>query len=320
MAVARRDLDRRRKGAQAWSARSAGGLAWTLFRASHPEPVVAVTASSVLLAATGPKRSVGRTVTAGLAVLAGQLFTGWTNDLLDRELDRTASRKDKPLATGELRPETAKRAIAAALPVALLLSAKLGRRELKVHSMGLAAAGAYNLGLRKTRASFVPYAVAFPLVPVFAAGRWPRPWVFATAVQLGVAAHLAQVLPDIEFDRRQQVLGLPQRLGVGGTATGAAALLTSCAATLALAVRRRRTTLAAAAATGVAIVAAKLGRSGQTKASFRASVLAAGLLGLGYALSSVDEADQRDLAGPDGAVVHDAPGDEVHLGDDPGAV
>jgi 4-hydroxybenzoate polyprenyltransferase len=295
-------------------------LAWTLFKASHPEPVVAVTASSALLAAAAPRGGRRRTLTAAAAVLAGQLFTGWTNDLLDRELDRKARRRDKPLATGELDPRTAMRAMTAALPAALLLSARLGKRELAAHSIGLAAAAAYNLGLRATWLSWLPYAIAFPFVPVFAAGEWPRPWVLVTASQLGIAAHLAQVLPDIEQDRRQHVLGLPQRLGVANTASGIAVLITGCAAMLTLAVRRRRTTWAAIGATAAAGAAAKLGHSGRPKAAFRATLVAAGLLGAGYALSSVDEADQRNLAGPDRPVIDHAPGDEVHLGDHPGTV
>ena len=302
-------------------AHSPARLAWTLLRASHPEPVVAVTASAALLAATSPRRSLTRTLTATVAVFAGQLFTGWSNDLLDRDVDRRAGRTDKPIATGELPPSTARGALAAALPAALLLSAKLGRRELRTHAAGLAAAGAYNLGLRRTRLSWLPYAIAFPLLPAFAAGEWPKPWVLASAAQLGVAAHLAQVLPDIADDRRQGINGFPQRLGEANAATGVALLVGTCAATLALAVRKRRTTVAAGAATAAATAAARLAHSGRPKAAFRVALLAAGLLGAGYALSSaVDETDQRDLAGADRAMVDDSPGDEVHLGDHPGAI
>lgn len=34
--------------------------------------------------------------------LTRQLFVGWTNDYLDRDLDRQAERKDKPLATAAI--------------------------------------------------------------------------------------------------------------------------------------------------------------------------------------------------------------------------
>src|SRR5712691_7842777 len=67
-----------------------------LARCSHPEPVVAVTATSGVLAALAG-RGWG-TVWVLLAVLAGQLFVGWSNDYLDRKRDRDARRSDKPLA------------------------------------------------------------------------------------------------------------------------------------------------------------------------------------------------------------------------------
>jgi heme O synthase-like polyprenyltransferase len=50
-----------------------------------------------------------------LAVLAGQLFVGWSNDYLDRRLDAEAGREDKPLARGELEPRTVAIAAAVAL-------------------------------------------------------------------------------------------------------------------------------------------------------------------------------------------------------------
>lgn len=49
--------------------------------------------------------------------------------------------------------------------------------------------------------------------------RWPWPawWAVAGGALLGVAAHLGDVLPDIEADLRAGVRGLPQRLGAART-------------------------------------------------------------------------------------------------------
>src|SRR5437588_11175031 len=72
--------------------------AWDLLRCSHPEPVFAVTAANGVLAV-----SAGRgwtTVWVVTAVLAGQLFVGWTNDYRDRDLDPRAGRPDKPITSG----------------------------------------------------------------------------------------------------------------------------------------------------------------------------------------------------------------------------
>ena len=70
-----------------------------LVAAAHPGPALAVTALTGLLAvAQGLDTGTGALVV--VAVLAGQLFVGWSNDLVDVARDRRAGRTDKPLATG----------------------------------------------------------------------------------------------------------------------------------------------------------------------------------------------------------------------------
>src|ERR1051326_7865450 len=63
---------------------------WALVRCSHPGPVVLVTAVCGALALFAGRR--WGTVWVVLAVLAGQLFVGWTNDYIDRARDRDAQR------------------------------------------------------------------------------------------------------------------------------------------------------------------------------------------------------------------------------------
>ena len=55
----------------------------------------------------------------------------------------------------------------------------------------------------------------------------------AVDMLIGAGAHFTQVLPDIESDRRQHLLGLPQRIGPRASAMLAAALLASAAAVIA---------------------------------------------------------------------------------------
>ena len=69
---------------------------WALVRCSHPEPVVLVSAVCGVLAVLAGRGWGAAWVV--LAVLAGQLFVGWTNDFVDRSRDTEASRTDKPLA------------------------------------------------------------------------------------------------------------------------------------------------------------------------------------------------------------------------------
>ena len=211
-----------------------------LVRCSHPEPVAAVTAVTTLLAL-----SAGRgpgAVWVLLAVLAGQLGVGWSNDYLDRERDRAAARSEKPLAADAIAPETVRNAALAALVAALPLSLASGVAATAVHAAAVAAATAYNLGLKATIASAAPYAIAFGLLPAFvtlglSTPHWPPAWALAAAALIGIGAHFTQVLPDIAQDRRQHVLGLPQRLGVRPSAILAALLLATAAITMAAGTR-----------------------------------------------------------------------------------
>ena len=208
-----------------------------LVRCSHPEPVLAVTAVTGILAFSAG-RGAG-TAWVVLAVLAGQLFTGWTNDYLDRDRDRRARRTDKPLAQDRIQPRTVAAAALVALGAAVPLSLASGVPATAVHLTAMAAATTYNFGVKATPLSVLPYAIAFALLPAFVtlglpAGHWPPGWALAAGALIGAGAHFAQVLPDIEQDRRQHLLGLPQRLGGRPSALAAALLLATAAALIAI--------------------------------------------------------------------------------------
>src|ERR1700728_1340764 len=84
-----------------------GGLPMKLVRAliiaSHPIPSLAVTAMATLLTAEAapPGFGAGRVVLVALAVLAGQLSVGWSNDAIDA--DRDAGRAGKAGPRGPVR-------------------------------------------------------------------------------------------------------------------------------------------------------------------------------------------------------------------------
>ncbi|MFG1806781.1 UbiA family prenyltransferase [Streptomyces sp. NPDC049040] len=186
-------------------------------RACHPEPTVAVTALvTVLAVASG--RGPAACALIGAAVMCGQLSVGWCNDLVDAARDTAAARADKPLATGAAPREAVTAAAAVALAACVPLSLAAGRWAGAAHLTGVAAAWAYNLGVKRTAASWVPYALAFGLLPAFVTlglpGRpWPPGWAMAAGALLGVGAHFTNVLPDIDADLAAGVRGLPQRLG-----------------------------------------------------------------------------------------------------------
>ena len=209
-----------------------------LVAASHPLPSAAVTAFAVAVSAAAG-RAPGGVLLTGLAVLAGQLSIGWSNDLLDRARDTTAGRSDKPLATGAADPGTVRRATWLAVVACVPLSLANGLLAGTVHLVAVSGGWAYNLGLKRTWASPAPYAVSFALLTCFVTlgldgSPWPQPWAVAAGALLGVGAHFLNVVPDVDDDLAEGVRGLPQRIGARASAVTGAVLM-AAAATLAVA-------------------------------------------------------------------------------------
>ena len=195
-------------------------------RATHPIPAASVTLmvgglTALLGGAAG-------TVAWALASTAvGQASVGWSNDVLDRDRDAAAGRADKPLAAGAISPRLVGGLALAAAFASPLLALPLGAGPAVVMAAALVSAWLYNAGVKSTPLSWAPYACSFGLVPVFvwpAVGRgWPPAWVVAATALLGVAAHLMNVIPDLDLDR--DAGGLPHRLGRSRSVLLAAGLL-----------------------------------------------------------------------------------------------
>jgi 4-hydroxybenzoate polyprenyltransferase len=202
----------------------------------HPIPSLAVTALAAGLAALAglpPDRAF--LVTA--AVFTGQLSIGWSNDYLDAERDRAVDRPDKPVAAGAVAPRVAGIAALAALILAVALSAALGWPGGAAALVTVACGWLYNLGLKATALSWLPYAIAFAALPATATlsaqpARWPAAWALTAGALLGVAAHLANVLPDLREDAATGVRGLPHRLGAKATALAGAGILLAASAVI----------------------------------------------------------------------------------------
>ncbi|QIX28749.1 UbiA family prenyltransferase [Nocardioides sp. JQ2195] len=190
----------------------------SLVRAAHFGPSVAVTVVVALLAvALDLSAYEGLVVTA--AVFTGQLTIGWGNDLLDADRDRAVGRGDKPLASRDLAPSFVLRCLLIVGVACVVLSLMVGWRSGMTHVvLGVLSGHLYNLYLKASPWSWLPYAVAFGSLPavVSLAGHpseLPPAWMVTTAAALGVAAHFLNTLPDLEDDVATGVRGLPHRLG-----------------------------------------------------------------------------------------------------------
>ena len=208
-----------------------------LVRACHPEPTAAVTAVATALAVASGRGWGSAWVAA--AFLSGQLSVGWSNDWIDRDRDVRSGRADKPVARGEVPVAVVRRAALTAAALCVPLSLAMGVLAGVVHLVAVAAAWSYNARLKATALSWAPYALAFGLVPSIVVlglpGRpWAPWWATAAGALLGVGAHLANALPDLDDDLAEGIRGLPHRLGPRASSALAAVLLLAATALLAL--------------------------------------------------------------------------------------
>jgi len=251
------------------------GRLGALLGAAHPGPALAVTLLSGLLAGAvglGP----GGVVLVVLAVLTGQLSIGWSNDLVDLARDRVVGRDDKPLVDGRVSERTVRIACAVAVLATIPLSLACGWLAGVVHLLTVASGWAYNLGLKSTPWSWLPYAVAFGALPAFVSlaenpDAAPSLWLPLAGALLGVGAHFVNVLPDLADDAATGVRGLPHRLGAHRSQAGAAAVLVAAAVVIVVGAPVESRAVAVAALVGTALLAAVV-LLAQGRTPFRAAI------------------------------------------------
>ncbi|MEI6109626.1 MAG: UbiA family prenyltransferase [Actinomycetes bacterium] len=187
-----------------------------LLKASHFGPTVLVVSITFILSLT--QFSASDSLVVALAILLGQFVVGWTNDLVDFPRDKAALRLKKPLVSGDISEATLRICIGIALLSALIVSllSPLGVSGTAIHFLGLLSAIAYNLKLKATMLSVVPYMISFGALPCaiyIAADAHPPAWMVLGFILFASAFHFLNVLKDMESDIDQDVMGLPQVIG-----------------------------------------------------------------------------------------------------------
>lgn len=184
--------------------------------ATHPGPTLVVTAATTALALAAGRgwASVG----VALAVLAGQCSVGWSNDVIDAERDRRVGRLSKPIVAKLVTRRQVAIAAVAAFACCIPLSFLSGWRAACIGLVAGISAMTYNIGVKATLMSPLPYAISFGLLPAFVTWglpieSWPQPVVMVATAMVGVGAHLVNAVADIDDDITNNVRGLPQRLG-----------------------------------------------------------------------------------------------------------
>lgn len=188
-----------------------------LFASSHPGPTVAVTVL-VLVLGVAIGLEPWRLVVLTVAVFAGQLSIGLSNDAIDARRDAAVGRTDKPVAAGAITRGLVWGVAVGSLVAAVCLTAVLGPGALAAHGVLIAGGWLYNAWLKRTAFSVVPFIVSFGSLPSIATLSAQEPavaaaWASATGAVLGVSIHFTNALPDLGDDARTGVVGLPHRLG-----------------------------------------------------------------------------------------------------------
>ena len=145
----------------------------------------------------------------GLAMTAFQFSIGALNDLQDASID--AGRTPlKPVAAGLVSRRTATLVAVVAALAGLGLTLPSGAGAVGIAATGLACGYAYDLRLSRTAWSWLPLAVALPLVPVFA-------WVGAIGM---VPAAISAIVPAAVLAGAGLAIGnaLVDQGGPGGSA------------------------------------------------------------------------------------------------------
>jgi 4-hydroxybenzoate polyprenyltransferase len=183
----------------------------------HPFPsllVAGLTAALVLFAADEDR--LRWAIWLGVVMLCYQFAVGITNDLRDADLDQQ-HKPWKPIPAGIITPRAGSLLAAAFIFAGLVISMPLPIGAWLVGVAGLACGLIYNAALKRTWLSWLPFAVAIPLIPIWvflAVGAWDALlwWVFPLGLLLGLALHLSNQVPDIDRESGQ-VPGLAHLLG-----------------------------------------------------------------------------------------------------------
>jgi 4-hydroxybenzoate polyprenyltransferase len=178
--------------------------------------VVAATGAFGLLASGGDPDPQRFTLLL-LGMLGGQLAVGALNEWCDQASD-TLHKPHKPIPAGLISPTEALAVTGFGIGLMIACGALLGIVELLVLCIANGCGLVYDLGVKRTPVSWLPYLIALPLVPIWA---WLvmdqfQPlllWLYPIGALLIVAIHLSQVLPDIAGDRAQGERGLGVLLG-----------------------------------------------------------------------------------------------------------
>ncbi len=209
-----------------WDERQPGGRIRSLIFMGHPGPSVLVTVVLVAIAGLA-----GRGVPDGVrilqlvgAMLPVQLCIGVVNDVVDLPAD-TVAKPHKPLVRGAISRSTAVVIGVVLGAIGLGSAATINLPTLGLDALALAAGLSYDLGLRRTPLSWVPWwggMAVLPLEGYASVGSIPSRLLALIPLSglIALGLHFANALPDIDGDRLAGRRSLPVLAGSDRLAMG----------------------------------------------------------------------------------------------------
>jgi 4-hydroxybenzoate polyprenyltransferase len=216
------------------------------------------------------------------------------NEWADADLDRRAGRP-RPIPLGLVSPGTALTVAVLCAVGAFLLTtvANFGPVALLLVGIGLACGWAYDLRFKATPLSFLPFAIAFPVMPFWIGLLAGRPGsslgvLFLGGSPLATAIHLADAIPDRDRDRAAGLRTLAVTLGrPGAEMVAAGLLLLGTLVSIVLILRRGTSSIAVLSLVTIAASLLVVSLSARISTSRWSSVLAKWLLIAAAGLSAV---------------------------------
>src|SRR6266700_9770 len=193
------------------------------FLLSHPGPVlVHILAVTIFTLLAAWPRFVWPIVALVIGAHAAmQISIAMLNDYCDRDLD-AQGKPGKPIPRGLVTPRGALIGGLSMIALMLVLLIPLPPLALLCSVCYLALGQGYNLRLKSTPLSGVVFALAMPLIPLYAFVGVGRTlpflfWLVPVGCLLGVALNLANSLPDIPGDAAKGARTLAVALGMKGS-------------------------------------------------------------------------------------------------------
>ena len=185
----------------------------------HPLPSVAMTLTALVLSLPLNKSyTLDKFLVFGLIILVENFIVGLVNDLLDFSYDKEV-KPNKPLVAGKITSLEARILLLLFIILLLLAFTKFNLIIDSIFILGICCGLSYDLGLKMTSLSFVPYVIAMPTLAIASRlvnGNLPDLllWIYPLGALMSLVLHLTNQMNKAEESNKSGEHNLLQIIGV----------------------------------------------------------------------------------------------------------